>query len=295
MKKRMKSLFFGLLLGSGMSAHADCVALQPLAVMHDAYLALQTEGTRNTNAKAANQLLKYVPIYSARTFENAFSSMSMDVEIARLEKVLIDAFFLGRETLAGRKGALSDFHRQNARWLTGLISRTGCFTIKGSAQGGGVSTRREIGGALQSASEIPNKTSVTLISSRAILAALLLILTCAACYAIYHSRPLRIKRVERLPRHLVAFKAYATFKGANTSIIVLDISLGGAKIECDHPPSDREAITLILPCGAVPATIVWATAFYAGVMFDDQLTENDLRVVLEDDSITTRSKLSNIF
>lgn len=294
-KKRIKALTTALLLGMGTTAQADCAALQPLAVMHDAYLALHTETDQITGATAANQLLKYVPIYSAKTFKNTFSSMNMDVEIARLEKVLIDAFFLGRDVLAGRQGNISEIHKQNARWLTRLVARTGCFTPKRTGPVGSDAARLNSSSATRNALDPLGSAPQAQALGTVALVALLTILAGVAGYAIYHSRPLRIRRVERLPRHLVAFKAYATVKGSNYPIIVLDISLGGAKIECDHPPTERERITLGLPCGEIPATIVWATAFYAGVMFDTQLSEESLQTILNDDGVTTRSKLSNVF
>ena len=127
------------------------------------------------------------------------------------------------------------------------------------------------------------------------MASLLALVAIMAGRAIYNSRHFRIKRVERLPRHKVAFLAQASFKNATSRIIVLDISSGGAKIECDHPPRERENITLHLVCGSIQATIVWATSFYAGVMFENALSREALTAVLEDRGVTTRSRLDTLF
>ena len=265
--------------------------------MHDSYHALLTEDATHTRAIAANQLLKNVPIHSADSFKDTFAEMSLDIEMARLEKVLVDAFFLARNALSGSSDLSNtpDYHVQNARWLTDTIKSTGCAPAQGNGRNGPT--------PLPSlASDEPNQASTDIENNRqrtarasVLIAVLIALIISATCYAIYQSRHFRIKRIQRLPRHAVAFKASGDFNGKSGPIIVLDISVGGAKIECDHPPVAKEPVTLHLPCGTVPASVVWATAFYAGVMFDAQLTDDQLQSVLNDESVTTRSRLSNIY
>ena len=300
-KASPKALLAGLLIALGAPAHADCAGLAPLAVIHDAYRVLVEENPSMTKSIAANELLNLVPIYSAQTFRSEFFDLSLDIEVARLEKVLVDAFFLGRDALAGRliEGNTPQFHQQNADWLTGTISRTGCFTEAGGAASPQNTTQNanQSNTAPQSSSSIDLALPTLSKSAKvgASLSVLTILLVTMAGFLIYQSRHFRIKRVARLPRHTVAFTASASFADTTHSIIVLDLSQGGAKIECDHPPLAAEELTLHLPCGSVPATIVWATAFYAGVMFESLLSEDDLQAILNDDGVTTRSRLSNVF
>lgn len=273
----------------------DCGALQPLAAMHDAYRALVSQGPAGTKIIAANQLLNTAPIFSANTFEAAFSDASLDLDTPRLEKVLRDGVFLARDVLAGRamQSQIVGLHTLNADWLANTIARTGCYKIPfRQAQGTPVA---QASPPEQAPPDIKNLFKKYTHVSRDLLPILILVLTGIACYLIYHSRHFRIKRIARLPRFSVAFKARAQIDDAQRNIIVLDISLGGSKIECDRALVENEQITLHLPCGSVKATIVWATAFYAGVMFDKQLSEKQLQMVLDDDGVTTRSRLSNVF
>ncbi|MEO9825798.1 MAG: PilZ domain-containing protein [Paracoccaceae bacterium] len=278
---------------------ANCVALQPLAVMHDAYRALLSDNTPHAKAVAANQLLKFTPIYTADTFESAFIELGLEIETARLEKTLVDAYFLGRNALSGGliQGSISDYHFTNADWLSATIARTACFDTAGAGQSGkGAFKQAQHVSTRTKAPQPAAKRSVRTSAQASVISGVLIVLGAALIsYLIYQSRPMRIKRVERLTRHVVAFTANADFDGKSHKIIVLDISNGGAKIECDHPPIAKERITLQLTCGTVPATIVWATAFYAGIMFDDQLSETDFQSILADDKVTTRSRLSNVF
>lgn len=276
---------------------ANCDDLQPLAVMHDNYRALLSETTPQSKATAANQLIELVTVYPARIFKNSFESMSLDIELARLEKVLVDSFFLSRDILFERVSTetMPQYHRRNADWLTDLIARTGCFIQPTSTPSQASAERASsIKTALQNLDlQFPSQQDG--LARTAFVVFFVALLIGATGYAIYGSRYFRIKRVERLPRHTIAFKAKATFNSAITPIIVLDISMGGAKIECDHPPVDKQEIVLHLPCGSVPATIVWSTAFYAGVMFETHLSEDMLQRILDDDNVTTRSRISNVF
>ncbi len=276
----------------------DCHALQPLIVMHDAYRALISEEDAHPQAIAANQLLDYVPIYSARTFEKAFAQGALDLETARLEKVMVDAFFLARDILSGRvvQPAIADKHDRNATWLSDTIARTACFAEQTAVSSGSPKLQPKAAPKPQRQTKpFFQKKGLVENAPQALLSQFGLIVFVWICFLVYHSRHFRMKRVERLPRHRVAFNASATFDGKPCKIIVLDISLGGSKIECDLPLVEKEPVTLHLECRDVPALIVWATAFHAGVMFDDQLSEEHLQTILSDDGVTTRSKLSNIF
>jgi hypothetical protein len=269
--------------------------MQPLLAIHDAYYALLEESAPHSRAIAANQLIKNVPIHSANTFKDAFDEMALDVDLSRIEEILVGAFILGRDALSGAfdPATVSELHEQNAHWLASTINRTGCTRES--------STARTAQAVSQGSAALPEPdTRATAEGQRsaqasAFFAPLIALIIGIACYAIYQTRHFRIKRIARLPRHAVAFKASAVFNGKNCPIIVLDVSVGGAKIECDHPPVAKEHITLHLPCGTVSASIVWATAFYAGVMFESQLTEKELQTILDDESVTTRSRLSNLY
>jgi hypothetical protein len=294
--RRAKATLASLFLSLGTPALGDCGALQPLAVIHDAYRAILSNDVANDQrVYAANQLLELVPIYTAKSFADDLEAMSLDVDILRFEDVMVDALLLSRSALSGQVPVtLPAKHRQNAEWLTNLVARTGCF--KNVARGGHVPLTGSFSlpppGTPTEERRAPAKPGP---SEDILLIIAGLILAAAAGYLVYHSRRFRIKRTDRLPRHKVAFKARADFGDTTTPVIVLDVSQGGAKIECDHPPVAGESIKLYLPCGEVPASIVWATAYYAGVMFDKQLPQATFEQLLQDDSVTTRSRITNVF
>lgn len=285
-------------LGAGSPVLANCAALQPLAVIHDAYRAVLSDATPHTKALAANQLINTVPIYGGNAFKAPLQNMQLDIDFARLEKIINDAFFVGRDTLAGRNTQVmqTERHFENAKWMTSIVSRTGCFTTHNSGGNSLGGLRTLPGIANTSKATTPSNLPLSREMATGVLTTFLaLVVAGLAGYLIYYSRPLRIKRVVRLPRHSVAFRAKANFGTGLSNTIVVDISMGGAKIECDHPPIEKESITLHLPNKSVPATIMWATAFYAGVMFEEQLSEEELDIVINHEGVTTRSRLSNVF
>ncbi len=76
---------------------------------------------------------------------------------------------------------------------------------------------------------------------------------------------------ERLP---LMMPAETLFEGATLDTVILDISLGGAKIRLTdaelHPTDIAKAIVLDIPkAGTMEGEVIWIDDEYVGIKFDD--------------------------
>ncbi len=99
------------------------------------------------------------------------------------------------------------------------------------------------------------------------------------------SRKARIYRMRRLPRRSIKLNLSATFETEEHTektedVVALDISLGGAKLRLAGPLPDGANIVLKLPTGPISGSVVWSTAHYVGIMFDEQLSDAELNQTL---------------
>ena len=60
----------------------------------------------------------------------------------------------------------------------------------------------------------------------------------------------------------------------------LDVSAGGMKLAWPDAPPQGTAITASLPTGEKAGSVVWSNAHYAGVVFDQQLAQDEVDVIL---------------
>ena len=243
-----KALAVALYLALSSAASADCGTMQPLVFIHDAYRAMLSDQT-SIQASAATQITHDFPVYPTVYFVRAFQSLKLGIEFARLDSILLDGYLLANRILGGARIDLvtQAKHKLNVDWLSGELARTGCFretsTGKGSLSAG-LMRSKAFTGAL--AASLKSRVSKAYIDQRIILGAVVAVVAGIGAYAIYMSRTARIARVGRMPRETIALPVKVTHTNSQDRVILLDLSLGGAKVEWEDPPAPGEAITVEL-------------------------------------------------
>ena len=92
-------------------------------------------------------------------------------------------------------------------------------------------------------------------------------------------RPFEDRRA--YPRVEVALPAFLQADGERHAVRILDLSAGGAKLDC--PASLRTGTAVILDCGTLgrAAVVRWQTAGVMGVCFDSELDARDVSALIE--------------
>jgi hypothetical protein len=83
------------------------------------------------------------------------------------------------------------------------------------------------------------------------------------------------------PRVPVALPAFLQANGDRHAVQILDLSPGGAKLDC--PASLPTGTTVILDCGTLgrAAVVRWNSAGVAGICFDSELDTRDVSALIE--------------
>jgi len=95
------------------------------------------------------------------------------------------------------------------------------------------------------------------------------------------SHRVRAHLVSRLPRHPAQIEFDVHHKddaglAVKQRVKALDISTGGMKLRVETPMTQGTPLNLQLTLGEWTASVVWANAHYAGIMFDQMLSEAEL-------------------
>jgi hypothetical protein len=93
------------------------------------------------------------------------------------------------------------------------------------------------------------------------------------------------------PRVEVALPAFLQADGARYSVQILDLSPGGAKLDCAAILPTGMAV--ILDCGTLGrgAVVRWRSAGVVGLCFDSELDERDVLALIErSNALATRQK-----
>ncbi|NNE86652.1 MAG: hypothetical protein HKN27_01130 [Silicimonas sp.] len=299
-RKFMRALTAVVLLAHPCQAVADCGRLLPLVQIHDAYRAMISAPT-DQRPNAADMLSRSIPQLSATYFTKAFQSLGLETDEVRLSTLMLDAYLLAAQMNTGSvRLSHTQSHEANLSWLMSEIVRSGCFTKEMQPDGNGAGLYEPLRGPL------PLTTSPVSIAAdnmtftkgafdwRILIMVLAIIAVATLAALVYRSRPARIARVERLPRENIALLAKAQHDGIEKSVVLLDISVGGAKIEWENPPDPSENVVIDLPVGAKPASIVWSNAFFAGLLFDERLTAEEFEDIIEANGSVTRSQLTSV-
>ena len=92
------------------------------------------------------------------------------------------------------------------------------------------------------------------------------------------------------PRVPVALPAFLQANGERRAVQILDLSVGGAKLDCPAPLAVGTAVTL--DCGTISrgAVVRWQNAGVVGLCFDSELEERDVSA-LGDRSMALMSRM----
>ncbi len=93
------------------------------------------------------------------------------------------------------------------------------------------------------------------------------------------------------PRVEVALPAFLQANGERHAVRILDLSAGGAKLDC--PASLPTGTAVILDCGTLgrAAVVRWQTAGALGICFDSELDPRDVAALAErSKALTARIK-----
>ena len=279
-----------LVAASPVFASRQCDAAHRLARIHDFYLTLVTEkGTDRTRAAA-----RLYPLIAEEDATSLFKDLKADVEFASFSKALASAIELSQEVITQAQFPTQalELHTANISHLAGLVRKTGCMPKGGGrGQGGTTNSQVKVGEDQTPQSALSPDARVQGFRSDAFngeLPVQTLVLTTAIALAfaiclglILRSRRLRIYRVNRLPRQETRFSVDFTIDGPEAEKMTrkgqaIDVSLGGMKMKVGMQLDAGARLVLSLPIGDHSASVVWSNAHYAGILFDQNITEPDL-------------------
>ncbi len=83
------------------------------------------------------------------------------------------------------------------------------------------------------------------------------------------------------PRVPVALPAFLQANGKRHAVHLLDLSVGGAKLDC--PVSLAAGIAVTLDCGTIgrSAVVKWQNAGVVGICFDSELDEREVTALMQ--------------
>ena len=170
-------------------------------------------------------------------------------------------------------------HRDNIAWLPRAGRATGCVPRFETAEPDEEADNAQ--GSLGSTGHTGTAAASRATNLWPLLSAAGIVALAALVYVVRTSRLYRIAEVERLPRHFTTIAidvAYETPARGPQSIrlTALDISAGGMKLAWENAPPRGTALSVRLPQGERGASVVWSNAWYAGIMFDQHIPQDEL-------------------
>lgn len=241
-----------------------CAAATSLAAIHDAYVALAKESGEIRQQAAVSLLALLLPAADPAAIAADLADSRTPPDEARLRHILKDAAEIAR-AVATNDGDLHEDHVSNADWMAEIIVGTGCHVTWTRGQTADVTTAENASrtGSLQEA----------FWKDPAIFAGIAALL--AAVAALRRSRPFRRRKLPRLPRTPVRLQATATLaNGHQEKVEVFDISRGGMKVALRNAPRTGAPVSLRIGHFTLPASVAWRNNFYAGLLFDAQLSKD---------------------
>ena len=265
-------------------AQARCTGAEVLGGLHDAYRATLLE-SGETLQQGAMKLLFLAGDQEPTEFSRRVSRAGVELSTDRLSKVLSDGKSLASATLNGTRTDEDRFrHGLNIQWLADVFLQSGCELSPPIL---GEDTEQLI----SMSPSIHPKPGMNVGSSKTgqlllLLAATLVVLGAVlGIHKLHNSFVMRRRRAERLPRTPISLQvqaAYAYPDGTVRSerVEAVDISLGGMKLNWPQPAPAGAQVTLTTPVGERGAQVTWSNSFYAGLMFETQLTDEELQSLI---------------
>lgn len=264
---------------------ANCDAVHTLAAIHDNYRAILQE-TGTNRARAAARLY---PLLANTDLSELAVNLKTEIEQDRWIDTLNSAENLAKDVISGLQLSQAGQapHTNQVDWIAGIVRKSPCFKILGNT---GFGTAGQTGWSQSPMSPQANKTPrkqkpanpSTPFPLRTFTLVFLSVLSLGLILRIIlRSRQVRAHLVSRLPRKSVQIEFDIHHKDnagldVKQRVKALDISTGGMKLKVETSISQGTPLNLELALGDWTASVVWANAHYAGIMFDRMLSDAEL-------------------
>ena len=265
-------------------AVASCEGMVMLGALHDAYLAT-LKGPVEDRERAAMALLVITGDRDGATLARQASRSGIELDGSRLSLAMENARNLAARTLAGtRPDELVFRHGLDIDWLGDIFAASGCrnsaptTSLTPSAPDRMAQTRRDTS-ALETTAKTRTLTVLFTVTATAILVAIV-------AHRISRSAFLRSRRAERMPRFPISLPLHLTYTDPEghireTDVEASDISRGGLKLSWLNPPPTGTLVTLPILGSERLGHVVWANAYYAGIVLEAQLTKQEIDTLKE--------------
>ncbi|MDA8585726.1 hypothetical protein N9L47_05560 [Rhodobacteraceae bacterium] len=286
---KVRVILLMALLFQPTAAVANCANIKALARFHDVFVHMVTE-TGQAQSRAASLLQKTLLKIDA---EFVVNTLETTVDQSRLAQLFTTAQHISIQIITGNTPPDTDFLAalDELDWIGAEIRKSGCIATALTDQSENIRLAAKI--SAQTSANVntnasfptrytPKTTSENLTIIARTLAAL--VSTFCLVYVLSKTRRLRVLRLNRMPRAPIALKfdlIYSAPDSYQTQIDVtaLDASMGGMKLKVSKPLPDGAALLLSLPIGQRSASVVWANSYFAGIMFDTELSDTDLKAL----------------
>lgn len=268
----------------GGPAFARCEGALVLGGLHDAYRAmLVEEGVQRL--RAARTVLVLLGSGDDDTLAPRIARAGIPVDRDRLKVAVEEARGLAFDVLAGlRPPPGVGAHSANVDWLGSSYEMTGCRNLLSAGSAAGRATEDGGSGGAPSpksfrerfADEEPSGRTILLIAAAF---AVVSFLAALGARQVMKSIAFRKRQVARQPRSPVDFALNVGLTGRTVEVRAQDISVGGMKLAWREAPEIGTEVSLDLPTGARAATVLWANAHYAGVLFAEYLSDGELKTL----------------
>ena len=258
-----------------------------LGRLHDAYLATLIESGQ-TQTSAATTLLVIVGGKNATALARQVERSGIRLSNDRILAVMQDGAELAHATLLGLPLSADHVqHSRNVEWLGDAAHRTACRDSIAASDIRAPSTNEH------DVQQIPDEVSGKLRILRIAAIAAGLALTAFLVKKVRASYLFRVHQNERLPRTAISVELELTMTDADgvehhVSATALDLSAGGMKLDWPNPAAPGTPLVISLPFGETQATVIWSNAFYAGIMFDNLLNEEQMDALREESPAQTK-------
>lgn len=265
-------------------ASARCEGMVMLGALHDAYLAT-LRGPAEDRLRAARTVLVIVGDQNSTVLERQVARSGTELDGARLSRTVRNAREIALQTLEGTRPDRDTFsHGLDVDWLGDIYAASGCQYSGATASLTPVAPERSSGMSMDTVTSISTSTVRNpLILLAAVLMACLALL---GAHGFFRSTFLRSRRAERMPRYPISFPLSLTYTDPEgrireADVEATDISRGGLKLNWPDPPPPGTLVTLPILGSHRLGNVVWANAYYAGIVLEAQLSRQELDALKE--------------
>lgn len=245
-----------------------------LAGVYDTAMALELETDDVRNTAAISLIALIIPEARPSEIVAELARHDIPANSERLQRILQNTTVRARDVLYGK--TIPPLSRNSAEageldWLADLILATNCMDGWGGLQ---------VLPLPDDLKSLPEKTLAAAASWSAEVGLVFGIgLAAFAVRAIRRSKRFRTGELRSQSRTIVSLDATAKVEAGNdfATLKIVDISVGGAKAAWINPPEVDAQVSLEIGDRKLGALIVWRNDFYAGLLFDTYLTDEQVQ------------------